>query len=88
MSSNIPPSSSSTPNPSVNPNEATTPSSSPAQPATESPFAKLFPVATPDQVNQITAQFINFTINQMKADQQQMLQALQQMQQDIESGTE
>jgi hypothetical protein len=58
----------------------------PSQPdapnSSQNPFARMFPTATPDELKKITQNFINFTIQQMKADQQHMLDALKQMQYD------
>ena len=45
-------------------------------------WAKFFPGATPQMVKQITNNFINYSIQQMKASQDQMTQAIKQMQQD------
>lgn len=66
----------------VSPN-ATNPLS-PQEPscAGQNVFAKMFPTATPDQVKKIVNNFINYTIQQMKQDQQNMLDALKQMQED------
>lgn len=51
-------------------------------PPQDNVFAKMFPTAAPDQIKKIVTNFINFTISQMKQDQDNMLQALKQMQQD------
>lgn len=51
-------------------------------PPQDNAFAKMFPTATPDEVKKIVGNFINFTIQQMKQDQQNMLEALKQMQED------
>lgn len=53
-----------------------------SQPAGVGPFAKLFPGAPPKVIQQITSQFVNYTINQMKQEQAQVTEALKKMQQD------
>jgi hypothetical protein len=72
--SGIPPTGAGSSNP-VNPNNSN------ESPAT-GPFAKAFPDASPAQLKQITNTFINFSIQQMKQDQQNMLEALKKMQDD------
>ena len=46
------------------------------------PFAKLFPGASPEIVKKFTMSFINYSIQQMKQDQQNMLDAIKKMQED------
>lgn len=75
MSSGIPPT-----NPNQPSHSAADPSSN--QPPSSNPFAKMLPGATPEEIQKFTNGFINFTIQQMKQDQQNMLEALQKMQQD------
>jgi hypothetical protein len=51
----------------------------------QNPFAKIFPYATPDQVKQMMNSFINSVMTQMQQDNNQVLQALQKLQQDEQS---
>lgn len=72
----------------TNPNQPNQPPSDQGgnQAPSNNPFAKLLPGATPEEIKKFTNGFINFTIQQMKQDQQNMLEALQKMQQDDQDG--
>ena len=48
------------------------------------PFAKLFPFASPSEVKQMMNSFINGVINQMQQENNQVIQALQKLQQEEE----
>ena len=56
--------------------------STPNEPPAVGPFAKMFAGASPDEVKKITNNFINYTIQAMKQDQNNMLEALKKMQED------
>lgn len=66
------------------PNQAAGSASNDQAPS-NNPFAKLLPGATPQEIQKFTNGFINFTIQQMKQDQDNMLQALKKMQDDQDS---
>lgn len=70
---NVPPNSNTPP---VNPSA---PSSGSGTPPSESGFAKMFPAASPQQLQQIINTFLRTVISQMNQDNQNMLQALQQL---------
>jgi hypothetical protein len=80
MSSGVPP---------TNPNQPNQPPTEPSgnQPPSKSPFAKLMPGASAQEIQKFTNGFINFTIQQMKQDQQNMLEALKKMQEDQDGGS-
>jgi len=54
----------------------------PNEPPAIGPFAKMLPGASPEEVKKITNNFINYTIQAMKQDQNNMLEALKKMQED------
>ena len=78
MSSGIPP---------TNPNQPYNPAANEptGQAASTNPFARLLPGASPEEIAKFTNSFINFTIQQMKQDQQNMLESLKKMQDDQDS---
>lgn len=79
MSSNIPPTNPTPPN---QPEDEHIPAHAPGNNA----FAAMFPGASPEEVKKFTNGFINFTIQQMKQDQDHLLEALKKMQQDQQDG--
>jgi len=49
------------------------------------PFAKVFPYASPAELKQMMNSFLNSVMTQMQQDNNQVLQALQKLQQDEEN---
>jgi hypothetical protein len=68
--------------PPFNPNNNPTPVSNTESSNLEGsgPWAKYFPTASPDQLKKIMNNFVNATIQQMKEDQNRVLEALKKMQ--------
>ena len=65
----------------ITPNASLAPTGAPSN----NPFAKAFPGASPEVLTKITNNFINYSIQQMKQDQQNMEKALKEMQDNSDS---